>query len=101
MRRTPYNLTMALTEEQKRRIEEEEKKHISTTAYKDSSIQSGKAKHGLPALLSFFIPGLGQIIKGQVGKGVLCFFGVGIGLVFLVIPGVIIWVWQVADAYNN
>ena len=58
-------------------------------------------KHGIPALLSFFIPGLGQIVKGQVGKGILVFFGVGIGLMFLVIPGVIIWIWQIADAYNN
>jgi TM2 domain-containing membrane protein YozV len=58
-------------------------------------------KHGIPALLSFFIPGLGQIVKGQVGKGILIFFGVRIGLMFLVIPGVIIWIWQIADAYNN
>jgi TM2 domain-containing membrane protein YozV len=58
-------------------------------------------KHGIPALLSFFIPGLGQIIKGQVGKGILTFLGVGLGLMFLVIPGLIIWIWQIADAYNN
>jgi TM2 domain-containing membrane protein YozV len=57
-------------------------------------------KHGVPALLSFFIPGLGQIIKGQVGKGILIFFGVGLGML-LVIPGIILWIWQIADAYNN
>jgi TM2 domain-containing membrane protein YozV len=58
-------------------------------------------KHGIPALLSFFIPGLGQIIKGQVGKGILTFLGVGLGLMLLVIPGIIVWIWQIADAYNN
>ncbi len=58
-------------------------------------------KHGVPALLSFFIPGLGQIVKGEVGKGILAFIGVGIGSLMLVIPGVIIWIWQIADAYNS
>jgi TM2 domain-containing membrane protein YozV len=60
-----------------------------------------KQKHGVPALLSFFIPGLGQIVKGQAGKGILIFFGVGIGFVLLFIPGIIVWIWQIADAYNN
>ena len=30
-----------------------------------------KQKHGIPALISFFIPGLGQIIKGDILKGIL------------------------------
>jgi TM2 domain-containing membrane protein YozV len=86
---------MALTETQKHKIEQEE-------AYR-AGLNSRHAKHtyGLPALLSFFIPGLGQLIKGQVGKGILFFFGTILGLAFFVIPGVIIWIWQIADAYNN
>ena len=58
-------------------------------------------KHGIPALLSFFVPGLGQIVKGQVGKGILIFIAFPLGLLLLVIPGIIIWIWQIADAYNN
>jgi TM2 domain-containing membrane protein YozV len=58
-------------------------------------------KHGIPALLSFFFPGLGQIIKGQVGKGILAFLGVALGLMLFIIPGIIVWIWQIADAYNN
>jgi TM2 domain-containing membrane protein YozV len=58
-------------------------------------------KHGIPALLSFFIPGLGQIVKGQVGKGILIMIAFPIGLLFLFVPGVILWIWQIADAYNN
>jgi TM2 domain-containing membrane protein YozV len=58
-------------------------------------------KHGIPALLSLFVPGLGQIVKGQVGKGILTFIAVPLGLLFLVVPGIIIWIWNVSDAYNN
>jgi TM2 domain-containing membrane protein YozV len=37
-----------------------------------------KDKHnlGLAAVLSFFFPGVGQIYKGQVGRGILYFFGI-------------------------
>jgi TM2 domain-containing membrane protein YozV len=66
-----------------------------------SDTTTSNQKHGIPALLSFFVPGLGQIIKGQVGKGILTFIGVALGLLFLVVPGIIIWIWQIADAYNN
>ena len=46
----------------------------------------------LAAILSFFIPGLGQIYNGQVGKGFLIFF-----TAWLVIP----WVIGIIDAYSN
>ena len=89
---------MAITESQKRKIEEEERYRQQV-----ASIASPQAsqKHGIPALLSFFIPGLGQMVKGQVGKGILAFIGVGLGIVMLVIPGVMIWIWQIVDAYND
>lgn len=61
--------------------------------------------HGIPALFSFFIPGLGQLVKGHIFKAL------GIWIAFLVtgsmhIVGtgisiwVIIWIWQIYDAYN-
>lgn len=56
-------------------------------------------KHGFPAVLSFFFPGLGQIIKGQVGRGIGFFFGVLITLPTIV-GGIIVWIWCVSDAYN-
>lgn len=34
-------------------------------------------EHGFPALLSFFLPGLGQIVKGEVGKCRYCGQGLG------------------------
>jgi TM2 domain-containing membrane protein YozV len=67
---------------------------------------SSNQKYGVPALLSFFIPGLGQIIKGEFFKAigiwtvlVICWF-----LQFIIIGyllGIIVWVWQIYDAYNN
>lgn len=95
---------MALTEAQKRKIEEEElfRSQIAQPETQRSSTQ----KYGVPAILSFFLPGLGQLVKGQVGKGIGIFFGfllsfiLVITIVGAVVP-LIIWVWQIVDAYNS
>ncbi|AAM32808.1 MULTISPECIES: hypothetical protein [Methanosarcina] len=67
---------------------------------------SYKKTHGVPALFSFFIPGLGQLVKGHVSKAVgiwaaLIFSAfmsvIGIGLLM----GMVIWVAQIYDAYNS
>lgn len=68
-------------------------------------IQQGSKTHGMPALLSFFIPGLGQIIRGDVAKGIAIFVVWCMTVVasfFLIgIPFMIVlWVWQIYDAYN-
>ncbi len=64
-----------------------------------------KRKHRVPALLSFFVPGLGQLAKGQVSKVfriwaallISAFMSViGIGILI----GMVIWVAQIYDAYN-
>jgi len=59
---------------------------------------------GFPALFSFFIPGLVQLVKGQLFKagirhldiliisGTTFIFGTGIPL------GLIIWIWQIFNA---
>lgn len=57
-------------------------------------------KHGLPAFLSFLIPGLGQLVKGEVGRGIGFFFGVLAGFI-TIIGGPIVWIWCIADAYNH
>jgi len=59
-----------------------------------------ESKHGVPALLSFFIPGLGQVAKGQVGRGIGFFFGTIVASI-TIIGGVIVWLWNIADAYNK
>lgn len=62
--------------------------------------------YGIPALLSFFLPGLGQIIKGQTWKGIGLMLGsfISILLVFLLIGIVlypVIWIYSIYDAYND
>jgi hypothetical protein len=64
-----------------------------------------KRKHGIPALFSFFIPGLGQLVKGHLFKALGIWIALIIsGAVFITgtgIPlGLIIWIWQIYDAYK-
>ena len=63
-----------------------------------------KQKHGVPALVSFFIPGLGQLIKGHILKGILIWIIGGILTFFLwwtIIVPFGIWAWNIYDAYNS
>lgn len=67
----------------------------------------------LALIASFFITGLGQLINGEVGKGIAMFvaaivtwfmaFLLMIVLIgFLLIPvALAIWVWSMVDAYNS
>jgi TM2 domain-containing membrane protein YozV len=63
-----------------------------------------KRKHPVPALLSFFIPGLGQLVKGHRSKAVgiwaalgICIFMSVIGIGILM--AVVVWMAQIYDAY--
>ncbi len=73
-------------------------------------------KHGVPALLSVFVPGLGQLVKGDILKG-LVFMFLFVLLPVLLMGGVIarspvlsrisflaapvLYVYNIYDAYNN
>ena len=61
-------------------------------------------KHGVPTLISFFVPGVGQLIKGHYMKaiGIWIIGGlVGFFLWWTYIAPFIVWVWNVYDAYNS
>ena len=63
-------------------------------------------RYGMAALLSFFLPGLGQVIKGQIGKAVVIWVGLVVFvLLSFVVVGlpllVVLWLWQIYDAYNS
>lgn len=47
-------------------------------------------KPGIAALLSFVIPGAGQMYKGKVGAGLLWFLAVVIGYIAMIVPGIIL-----------
>jgi TM2 domain-containing membrane protein YozV len=53
---------------------------------------------GVAALLSFLIPGLGQMYKGQVINGLVWFIVVAVGYAFLIIPGLVLHVCCVLGA---
>lgn len=61
---------------------------------------------GLSLLASFFVPGLGSMINGEVGKGAGILIGYFIScllaIILIGIPGVIgFWVWGMVDAYQG
>lgn len=60
----------------------------------------------IPAALSLFIPGLGQVVKGQIMKAFMIWVLGSLisyytwGKLTLVIP-ILFWIWNVFDAYND
>lgn len=60
-----------------------------------------KWEPGVAALLSFLIPGLGQMYKGQVLNGLLWFVLTFIGYLALIIPGLILHVMCVVGAASG
>lgn len=62
-------------------------------------------KYGVPALISLIVPGLGQIVKGEIFKGIGIMVALFIsGVLSIILIGFIttplIFFWQVYDAYN-
>jgi hypothetical protein len=56
---------------------------------------------GLAAVLSFFMPGLGQLYKGQIINGIIWFLFVCMGYAALVVPGLILHFFCVLGALSG
>lgn len=56
---------------------------------------------GLAAVLSFFLPGLGQLYKGQLINGLVWFFFVSMGYLALIVPGLILHFFCVLGALSG
>ena len=88
---------MPLSPEEVAKIQEEERVRVEAH---EKYEQIAHPKNGKALFLSFLIPGLGQMSKGEVGKGfvilIMCVGGYFLGIV----PGIIIFIWQLFDAYN-
>jgi len=61
---------------------------------------------GAAAVLSFFVPGLGQIYNGELGKGIttvaatiICWMITFMGIGFIIL--IPLWVWAIYDAYKK
>jgi len=55
----------------------------------------------LALLCSFFIPGLGQVYNGLTARGIAFFFGTLIGVIIFIIPGFVIWIYGMYDAFST
>jgi hypothetical protein len=54
----------------------------------------------IAAVLSLFIPGMGQAYNGQSALGMLFAFGAGAGLLFALVPGILVWLFSIWHAYS-
>ncbi|WP_244603626.1 zinc-ribbon domain-containing protein [Methanococcoides sp. AM1] len=70
------------------------------TGTQDQMLQSPK-NPGLAAVLSLLFSGLGQVYNGELRKGIGILVGVVVGWVTFLIPGLIISVYGVYDAYTT
>lgn len=57
-----------------------------------------KQTNGVAAVLSFFIPGLGQIYKGQIISGLVWLVIVPVGYLAFIVPGLLLHVLCVIGA---
>lgn len=69
-------------------------------------VRTEKKSSGLAAIASFFIPGLGQIYNGQIGKGIMfIIIGTIFALLMFVLIGFILyplfWIYNIYDAYST
>jgi len=56
---------------------------------------------GVAAVLSFCVPGLGQLYKGQVINGIVWFFAVGLGYAALILPGLLLHFFCIVGAASG
>lgn len=55
----------------------------------------------IAAVLSFLVPGWGQVYNGQgYFKGLTFMIGELVGLLFFIVPGLIVWVYGIYKAYK-
>lgn len=73
---------------------------------KQVSVHREMKSSGIAVILSFFIPGLGQIYNGQIGKGILfIIIGFILALSMIVLIGFVLypifWIYNMYDAYKT
>jgi len=64
-------------------------------------VETRRPSGGIAAVLSFLIPGLGQIYRGKVGRGLLWFCGALLGYALLIVPGLIVHLCCIVNAATS
>jgi len=71
-------------------------------AYTQQPASLKKEKNAIgAALLSFLFTGSGQVYNGETGKGIGILIGAVIGYFLFVIPGVLVIIYGIYDAYTT
>lgn len=68
---------------------------------KPEEVHREEKSPAVATLCSFFIPGLGQVYNGDTEKGIAVFFGTLIGVFIFFIPGLLVWLFGLYDAYTT
>jgi tetratricopeptide (TPR) repeat protein len=66
-----------------------------------SSPSKERKRPGLALVLAIFFGGAGQVYNGHLVKGLALFFCQIGGALFFIIPGLVVWVYAVYDAYST
>ena len=76
---------------------------VNPAAVSSSGFQTARNQKNpiLAVLCSFFLPGLGQVYNGEIGLGFAVFFGALIGFFVFLIPGLIVWIYGLSNAYST
>lgn len=75
--------------------------NLNNNAQQNRSVVVNPKNSFIAAILSFFWPGLGQLYNGNFWKGLffnICYY---IGLFPFIIPGLIVWIYNMYDAYTD
>jgi TM2 domain-containing membrane protein YozV len=64
-------------------------------------IEKKEKSPGMAAILSLIFTGSGQVYNGDFIKGILVLLGSLIGALFFLIPGLIVWIYGIYDAYTT
>jgi len=73
---------------------------MQVNAYVQPAMPYVKRKEPAVALLlSFLLPGVGQIYNGDIGKGIA--FMIGFWVLVWIGIGIVFWIWAMIDAYKS
>lgn len=79
----------------------EQAKEMAAAALRPAAPVVAAKSPGVAAALSFVIPGLGQLYNEQIIKGLVVFAAAIVGLSFCVVPGLVVWLAGIFDAYSS
>jgi TM2 domain-containing membrane protein YozV len=79
---------------------------VPAVPYRYAPVQVAPKSPALALLVSFFIPGVGSMINGEVGKGIAILLGYLVSYLLVVVLigifGVLgFWIWGMVDAYQG